>query len=160
MTITAVVLDATGARIPNASVNFTTTAGTLSQSIATTDANGEAQVTLATTAAATVTARSGNASQTLSVTLGTGVSISVTSPASGTGAANTNFTFTVTPGAGQVQNVVVDFGDNTATQTLPAITGATPVNHVFTAAGTYTVRATQTNVGGSTSTAVTVVTVT
>jgi adhesin/invasin len=160
VTITAIVLDASGARIPNASVNFTTTAGTLSQALVTTDANGEAQVTLATTAAATVTARSGNASQTLSVTLGTGVSISVTSPASGTGAANTNFTFTVTPGGGTVQSVLVDFGDNTATQTLPAITGATPVNHVYTAAGTYTVRVTQTNVGGSTSTAVTVVTVT
>jgi adhesin/invasin len=160
MTITAIVLDASGGRIPNATVNFTTTAGTLSQSIVTTDANGEAQVTLATTAAATVTARSGNASQTLNVTLGTGVSIAVTSPASGTGAAGTNFTFTVTPGAGPVQSVLVDFGDNTATQTLPAITGATPVNHVYTGPGTFTVRVTQTNVGGSTSTAVTVVTVT
>ena len=159
-TITAIVLDATGARIPNASVNFTTTAGTLSQAIVTTDANGEAQVTLATTAAATVTARSGNASQTLSVSVGSGVAITITSPVSGTGPSGTTFTFTVTPGAGQVQNVVVDFGDSTPTQTLPAITGATPVSHQYNSTGTFTVRVTQTNVGGSTSTAVTVVTIT
>ena len=160
MTITAIVLDATGARIPNASVNFTTTAGTLSQAIVTTDANGEAQVTLATTTAATVTARSGNASQTLSVSVGSGVAITITSPTSGTGPSGTTFTFTVTPGAGQVQNVVVDFGDSTPTQALPAITGATPVSHQYTTQGTFTVRVTQTNVGGSTSTAVTVVTIT
>jgi hypothetical protein len=160
MTLTAVVLDVTGNRLPNVPVNFSTTAGTLSQAVVTTDASGEAQTTLTTSSAATVTARSGSASQTLSVTLGSGVQIATTSPSSGTGPTTTPFIFTVTPGAGSVQGIVVDFGDMSATQQLGAISTPTPVNHSFAAAGTYTVRVTQTNTGGSTSTAFVVVTVT
>ncbi len=162
MTITAIVTDASGNLLPNVAVNFSTTVGTLSQSVATTNSSGEAQVTLTTTSAATVTARAGSVSQTLTVSLGSGVSIVTTSPTSGTGpAATTTFVFTVTPGAGTIQSVVVDFGDGT-TQSLGAISGATPVSKSYSGspAGTFIVRVTQTNVGGSTSTAFVSVTTT
>jgi adhesin/invasin len=160
MTLTAVVLDVAGNRLPNVPVNFSTTAGTLSEAVATTDANGEAQTTLTTTAATTVTARAGSATQTLNVTLGSGVQIATTSPSSGTGAAGSTFVFTVTPGSGSVQNVTVDFDDGSSPMSLGAISGPTPVSHPFAAAGTYTVRATQTSAGGGTSTAFVVITVT
>ena len=159
MTLTAVVLDVSGNRLANVPVNFTTTAGTLSQAVATTDANGEAQTTLTTTSATTVTARAGSATQTLSVGLGSGVQIATTSPASGTGpAASTTFVFTVTPGSGSVQSISIDFGDGSAPQSV-STSGPTPVSHSFSGAGagTYTVRVTQTNTGGSTSTAFVVV---
>jgi len=159
MTLTAVVLDVSGNRLPNVPVNFSTTAGTLSQAIATTDANGEAQTTLTTTGAATVTARAGSATQTFSVALGSGVQIATTSPSSGTGTAGmTNFVFTVTPGAGPVQSIVVDFDDGT-TQNVSNTTSPSTVSRIFSMAGTYEVRVTQTNPGGSTSTSFVVVTV-
>ena len=159
MTLTAVVLDVSGNRLPNVPVNFSTTAGTLSQAIATTDANGEAQTTLTTTGAATVTARAGSATQTFSVGLGSGVQIATTSPSSGTGTAGmTNFVFTVTPGAGPVQSIVVDFDDGT-TQNVSNTTSPSTVSRIFSMAGTYEVRVTQTNPGGSTSTSFVVVTV-
>jgi hypothetical protein len=72
----------------------------------------------------------------------------------------TQFVFTITPAIGTVpQNVVIDFGDGN-TNTLGAITQPTQATHVYSAQGTFTVRATQTNADGSTSTAVVVITVT
>ena len=67
--------------------------------------------------------------------------------------------FTITPAPGvATSNVSVDFGDNTPPAELGAISGPTIVRHRY-AAGTYTVRVTQTNLGGASSIGSTVVTV-
>jgi len=153
ITITAVVLDVAGNRLPNAQVNFSTTAGTLSATQATTDGNGEAQVTLTTSAAATVTARAGTATATFAISVGSSVSLSV-SPSSGTTA--TVFTFTVTPAPG-AQSVTLDFGDGN-TASLGAIASPATATHTYSTVGSKTARATQSGSGGSSS-AVVVVTV-
>jgi PKD repeat protein len=72
----------------------------------------------------------------------------------------TTFTFTVTPAPGTApSDVRVDFGDGSSVD-LGRITAATTVTKRYSAAGTYTVQATQTNTDGSTSTAVIVVSAT
>lgn len=72
----------------------------------------------------------------------------------------TTFTFTVTPAPGtSPSDVRVDFGDGN-TSDLGAINAATTVTKRYSAANTYTVRATQTNTDGTTSTAVIVVSAT
>ena len=155
VTLTAVVLDASGNRLANVPVSFSTTAGTLSATQATTNANGEATVELVTNGATTVTARAGTVSGTAQITPGGAISLTV-SPT--TGAIGTTFNFTVTPAQG-AQNVVVDFGDQ-SNQDLGAITSTSTVGHRYGTPGTYVVRATQTNVGGAASSAVVTVTVT
>jgi hypothetical protein len=93
------------------------------------------------------------------VTASAGVQISV-SPATATGSTNTVFVFTVTPAQQAVaQDVLVDFGDG-ETVSLGGIGGPTPVAHRYAASGNKAVRAIQTNINGSTSTAVLVVVVT
>src|SRR5205823_3983834 len=54
-TITANVLDVNGNALPSAQVSFTTTAGTLTTAVASTDSAGNAQTVLRTTTKATVT---------------------------------------------------------------------------------------------------------
>jgi adhesin/invasin len=151
VTLTAVVLDVAGNRLPNAQVNFSTTAGTLSATQATTDGNGEAQVTLTTNAAATVTARAGTATATFQVAVGSSVALSV-SPTSGTTA--TVFTFTVTPAPG-AQSVTLDFGDGN-TQQFGAISSAQTATHTYATTGSKPARVTQSGSGGSSSATVTV----
>lgn len=77
MTLIASVLDINGNRLRNAPINFSTTSGTLSATVATTDANGEARVELTTNRDATVTARAGAKSATLSITVDTPTTILV-----------------------------------------------------------------------------------
>jgi PKD repeat protein len=73
---------------------------------------------------------------------------------------STTFTFTVTPAPGTAPTGVrVDFGDGTSVDLGP-ITSATTVTKRYSAAGTYTVRVTQTNLDATTSTAVIVVSAT
>jgi hypothetical protein len=57
--VTASVFDAMGNPLPSAPVTFTTSAGTLSPTLVTTDAAGNAQTSLTTTVQATVTATAG-----------------------------------------------------------------------------------------------------
>jgi PKD repeat protein len=69
--------------------------------------------------------------------------------------------FTVTPAAtANPQNVRIDFGDGSEEVDLGAVTSATTVTRRYSSAGQYTVRVTQTNVNGTTSTAVIVITAT
>jgi hypothetical protein len=245
--VTASVLDSAGNRLVGVPVTFSTNAGTLSSTVATTDASGNATVMLTTSAAATVTAVSGGATaatatialgvppsvtlttapdplvaglpMTLTVTPGTGTAprvtidwgdgttsdlgvvaaargathvykspggFSITATATANGetfttsiAANVTigagvtmtvdtpsgertqvFTFTVTPALGiPARSVIVDFGDGSNVD-LGAISTATPASHTFSTLGSHTVRATETDINGGTSTAVIVVTVT
>ena len=82
------------------------------------------------------------------------------SPTSGP-AASTTFAFTITPAtANGVRGITIDFGDGSEPVDLGAITTATTVTHRFGSAGSYTVRVTQTDSAGNTTTSVVVVTAT
>lgn len=74
--------------------------------------------------------------------------------------ATTTFSFTITPAPNQTaRNVGIDFGDDSSRE-LGAITQATTVTKRYSAPGQYTVRVTQLNENGTTSTAVIIITVT
>jgi PKD repeat protein len=76
-----------------------------------------------------------------------------------TGTTATNFVFTVTPAAANgVKDVSIDFGDSQS-QDLGSISSAATVSHKYSSSGTYTVKATQTDGNGNTTTAITVITV-
>jgi len=80
------------------------------------------------------------------------------SPSSGT--ITTTFVFTVTPAtANGVKDVTLDFGDGDSID-LGAINSASTVSHRYGSTGSYSVKATETDGSGNTTTAVTVVTVT
>jgi len=156
VTIIAIVLDDSGNRLANVPVTFSTDAGTLSSTLGTTDATGEARVQLTTTREAVVTARAGGQSGTVTVTVNTSIQITA-SPAAGTTA--TTFVFTVTPAQGVTPtDVTIDFGDG-QTISLGAITSATAVPHQYSTSGSKVVQATQINSDGSTARAVVVVSV-
>lgn len=148
-TITARVEDVSGTGLPGIPVTFTTDNGTLNPSSATTDALGNAQTVLNTSRTAKVTANV--AGKTADVTVGlnprTGVTITPpTTPVS----AGQPATFTVSVAAtANVRDVTVDFGDGRQ-QSLGALTGSVPVQHTYTEAGTYSVRAIATDASGFT----------
>lgn len=137
--LTAQVRDASGNFLPNVSVTFTTTAGSLSLGSVSTDSNGQATTNLTTTRDADVTARAGSKEATVNVKVTTAPTVSASvSPASPTAGQPAVFAITVTPAANgsPVASVSIDFGDG-ATQRLG--TGSTSVSHRYAGAGTYTV---------------------
>jgi len=76
--------------------------------------------------------------------------------------ANLPANFTITPAApagDAVRDVTINWGDGTAPQDLGAISAATTVTHVYKSAGNYVVTGTITDVGGSSNTVSTSVTV-
>jgi adhesin/invasin len=92
------------------------------------------------------------------VTVGPPPSVAISASVS-TGTTATNFVFTVTPAtANGVKDVSIDFGDGDS-QDLGSITSAATVSHRFGNTGTYTIKATETDGSGNTTTAITVVTV-
>jgi hypothetical protein len=137
-------------------VAFSTTAGTLSDTSAATDANGIARVLLTTNRRATVTASVGANSGTVDVTVTPTASVTLaTSPASPT--VGQAVTLTVTPAADTAPSVVVDWGDGSSSN-LGIVSAARAATHAYTSAGSYGITATATDNGNtfSTSTAVTV----
>jgi PKD repeat protein len=94
----------------------------------------------------------------IAVTVGPAPSVTISvNPNTGTTA--TNFVFMITPAtANGVKDVTIDFGDGES-QDLGSITSAATVSHKYSASGTYTVKATETDGSGNTTTAITVVTV-
>jgi hypothetical protein len=112
VTLIASVLDINGNRLRNAPINFSTTAGTLSATVATTDANGEARVELTTNREATVTARAGAKSATLNITVDTPTTILVgASPSSVPPGGGTVTVTALVLGAGgnRLSNVPINF---------------------------------------------------
>jgi hypothetical protein len=152
--IVATVVDAAGNPLRGVPVTFTTTAGQFSAGQAITDANGEARTTLTAPRSATVTAAAGGQSTTVEVTASS-PTVTIAAPTTGV-EAGVAATFTITPVTGTASNgirdVVIDWGDGTAYSTLGAISGATPVAHVFPRAGVFTVRAMVTDTQGITGT--------
>jgi len=161
VTVIASTLDGAGNALPNTPVSFTVDNGSLSSSSATTDANGEARITLTTTRASKITAASGTKTGefTVSVLLAPTVAISTaaTNPSVGV-----PITFTVTPtvpaGGSPIGDISVNFGDGTV-RSLGAPTGATAAVHTFTTPGVYTVTATVTDAVGQSNTSTTAVSV-
>jgi hypothetical protein len=183
-TIAASVFDINGNSLRSAPVSFTTTAGTLSSSLVSTDLNGVASTTLTTSQQATVTASvgaqapaappadggaggaatsSGQASGTVVVNVASAPSLVITPPSSPPSVGlPANFTFAVTAAAqngSAVRELRVNWGDGESTS-LGAVTGSAVVSHVYDDDGTFTVTGTVTDVAGnsvSVSTSVTVI---
>jgi PKD repeat protein len=144
-----------------------TGAGTLTRTLATTDAQGVARTTLTTTATTTVEATVGGGgggeddpgpvSGTVTVRVNEAPAVSITvapdAPVEGQ-----PVTFTITPANDlTLRNVRIRFGDGESA-TLGVISGATTVSHVYDSDGTFTVRVTGTdNAGEEFSTATEVV---
>ncbi|HXH25383.1 MAG TPA: Ig-like domain-containing protein, partial [Vicinamibacterales bacterium] len=159
--ITATVLDGAGSPIRGARVVFSASAGTLSASSATTDASGDATVTLTTTRNATVTARVGSGAEgltaTIDVTVGVPAAVTLTCLGSGTTAGSScsqqvglSVSFTArretTAGAAPIVSSTLEFGDGTS-MPLGTLSSSTTVSHVYQNTGSYvaTLRATDAN---------------
>jgi adhesin/invasin len=154
----AAVRDATGNAVPGVSVTFSTTAGQLSPASATTDANGEARSSLATTRQAEVTASVGtkSAKVTVTYTAAPTIAVTVTPTAPAIGEVVT-FAITVTPATDvPIRSIQIDFGDGTRTNLGASSTSA---SHVYSVPGTFTVRVTVTDVTGQTSEHATIIAV-
>ena len=179
-TITANVVDINGNSLPNAPVSFTSTAGSLGNSLVNTEADGIARTTLVTSVQATVsgtvgvqgpvgatgatggTGGTGTASGTVTVNVSVAPGLAITPPTAPPGVGlPANFTFVVTPATANgsaVRNVHVDWGDGSS-RDLGAITGSSIQSHVYQDDGTFTVTATVTDAMGNSQTVSTSVTV-
>ncbi len=160
--IVALVRDVSGNALAGTSVAFTTTAGTLSSGVVTTDGNGEARTTLTTARETTVKAAVGakTGEVTVPVDLAPSVSI-VVSPLTPVEDQTVSFSITVTQATGglPITQARIEFGDG-GSQQLGALSGTTSVAHVYGNDGTFTVTLTLTDAGGNVSTQRTVVVVT
>ena len=175
-TISASVFDINGNALPAAPVSFSTTAGTLSSTLVSSDSSGIASTTLTTSLQATVTASvggqsgtgtgggtgtgtgtgaggsSGQASGSVTVNVSAIPVVVITAPATSPSAGlPASFTFTVTVAAqngSAVKDLFVTWGDGDSVD-LGAVTGAAPASHVYLKAGTYVVTATVTDASGN-----------
>jgi Big-like domain-containing protein/PKD domain-containing protein len=186
--ITAVVLDINGNPLSSVPVSFSTTAGSLGNSVVNADQNGQAQTTLTTAQTATVTASvgatapattppatgggattpatggtAGQASGTVTVGVIAAPTLVITPPTTSPSAGlPATFSFVVTAGTtngSAVRDLSVNWGDGSGVQDLGAVTGTAAVTHVFRAAGTYVVTGTVLDASGNKSTVSTSVTV-
>ena len=167
--ITATVLAASGQPLASIPVTFTSTAGTLGASALKTDAEGNAKTTLRTSLAATVTAAV-SADGSVSGSVGKGPTgsasvtvsprptptVSVTPSQNPTAQSVTTFTIAAVPAANSgtaIQSLTLEFGDG-ARVNLGAASGMNIVaQHVYQAAGTYTVSVTAVDTAGASATA-------
>src|SRR5690606_7236574 len=128
-TITARVEDFDGNILAGVPVTFTTSAGTLSVTNATTNASGIATTVLSTTEEAIVTVTAGFASGEVTVLIKPRITVTITPPLQATVGVPASFTITPAEDA-IVTDVVVDFGDGSDVS-LGAITSATQTVHLF-----------------------------
>lgn len=173
--ITASVADTSGNALPGVLVVFSTDAGSLSTSSATTDSSGRAIVLLATNRASKVTARvgagTGTNAITAEITVGANVQGTVTLTCAGIAAAGAScsqvvgqtVTFTAgrgtTTGAASIASARLDFGDGSSVN-LGNLASTTTVNHVYQGDGTRTATLTATDSNGETTAASVSVTIT
>ncbi len=138
------VSDISGNPLPNAPVSFTLDFGSLSSSSGVTDANGEVRVTLTTNRTSKVTAASGAKTGEFTVTALQAPTVAITTcTATQSVGVSVNCTITPTPASDvPIQNMTVNWGDNTGEQPLGGNTSATSASHTYTAPGTYTMTAT------------------
>jgi PKD repeat protein len=152
--LTAIVSDAFGNRLAGVPVSFSTDAGLLAQSSATSDGNGEARTSLSTTAKAKVTATVvGGTSASLTATadipvrVGPTVTISVPAASLVPGVPAT-FSVSVVAGGAAVRSASIDFGDG-STQAV-STSGVSTAMHAYGRSGTYVVTAFATDAAGET----------
>lgn len=145
--VSARVEDSSGAGVPGVVVIFTSDAGQLSASSATTDASGVASVTLNTSRQTKVTANVAGKTADVTVSLNPRTGVTLTGPTTPV-SAGVPATFTVGVGSSaNVRDVTIDFGDGDR-QSLGALSGSTTVNHTYRDPGTYNVRATAVEASG------------
>lgn len=145
--VSARVEDASGAGVPGVVVTFTSDAGQLSASSATTDGNGVASVTLNTSRQTKVTANVAGKTADVTVSLNPRTGVTLTGPTTPV-SAGVPATFTVGVGStANVRDVTIDFGDGDR-QSLGSLSGSTTVNHTYSDPGTYNVRATAVEASG------------
>jgi adhesin/invasin len=159
VTLSAIVRDADGNSLAGVPVTFSTTAGTLSQSSVTTDANGQATTRLTTTREATVTAVAGAQTADVTVSVTGAPTVSVTaSPATPAIGEPVTFTIEVTPATdgAPVQSISIDYGDGHR-QSLG--TSSTTASHIYEEDDTYTVKVTVRDTTGQESSQVLVIAV-
>jgi hypothetical protein len=160
-TITATVVDASGNPLAGVPVTFSTTAGTLTPSVASTDFTGTATTSLSTSREASVTATAGGTTST-AVVVGVAVrptlSISVAAGSTPTEGAVTPLSVTVTPAANgaPIQSVIVDYGDGTS-DNLGSIGGTVTVQHVYRDSGSFTPTVTVQDTSGTSASTSTVI---
>jgi hypothetical protein len=177
-TISTVVLDINGNPLTSAPVSFSTTAGSLSDVVVLTDANGLAVTTLQTTTTATVTASvgatggtttpttpptgttppatggtAGQASGTVTVSVAAAPTLVITPPTTPpTAGLPASFTFAVTVAGTNgtpVRDVSVNWGDS-QNQDLGAVTGSAVISHTYRSTGSYVISAQVTDSFGNT----------
>jgi hypothetical protein len=148
-TITARVEDTSGSPLVGVPVTFSTNAGQLTATSASTDDGGVARTTLNTTRETTVTANVAGKTAELTIGLNPRTGVTITGPTTPV-SAGLPASFTV--GVGQnanVRDVTVDFGDGRV-RSLGALSGSTTVQNTYTLPDTYSVSATATEASGFT----------
>src|SRR4051812_44383089 len=168
--ITAVVIDGKGKPPGHVPGSFSTTAGSLNDTVVNSDQSGTAQTTLRTSQTATVTASvgatatsgggggtttpttpatgsvSGQASGTVTVGVSASPGLVITPPTTPPSVGlPATFTFAVTPATtngSAVRDLTVNWGDGTTPQDLGQVTGTATATHVFRSSGTYVITAT------------------
>jgi len=146
--LVATVRDEAGNGVAGAPVTFSATAGRLSSGSATTNANGDATVSLATDRPSEVTARSGGQEATITITRQDAPTVTVAvAPASPIVDRPAVFTITVTPAEDSppIQSVSIDFGDGDEVQ-LGA--SSTTASHVYGETDDFTVTVVVRDVAG------------
>jgi PKD repeat protein len=141
-------------------VTFSANRGTLSSSSALTDANGDATVHLTANADTQITATAGGKTSTATTVTaqpGPAVTLTCTAPSGGT-CSTLNVgdvaVFTVSKGtsSSNIRTATLDMGDGTVID-LGNLSGSVSVSHQYSAAGTYSVALTATDVNGEVSSA-------
>lgn len=188
-TIVANVLDINGNGLPSASVIFSTSAGSLSSSVVTTDGAGVATTVLTTAQQAVVTAAvgaqggsstgttgatggtgstgtttttSGQASGSVTVTVNTAPTLVITPPSAAPSAGiPASYTFAVTAAStgGTAVRNLRVSWGDGNAQDLGAVTGNAVVSHTYGSTGSYTITATLTDAAGNVQTVSTAVNV-
>jgi adhesin/invasin len=141
--IIADVVDPSGNPLPGVQVTFSSTAGSLQSTTATTDQSGEARTSLTTNRETTVRARVSNkeAQTTIGVVNLPTIQMTASNPSPAVG---TPVQFTITPGANTggnpIREIIFDPGDGTPARSVG--TSTTTVSHTYTSSGSFTARAT------------------
>ena len=155
--LTAIVSDASGNRLSGIPVSFTTDAGILTPTSATSDGNGEARAALTTTGKARVTASvvggtNASLSATLDIPVRVGPTVTITVPAASlVPGVPATFSVSVNAGGAAVRVATIDFGDGSRQPV--STSGLSIATHVFTSTGTFIVTAEATDTAGETATA-------
>jgi prepilin-type N-terminal cleavage/methylation domain-containing protein len=166
VSVIATVVGTGGRLLSGIPVSFSASRGTLSSTSATTDAQGEARVTLTTNGDTDISVAAGAKTATTKVTGVAGPAVSLTcTVGNATNCATASvgqaviFTAQRAQGSGNLTSAVLDFGDG-ASVNLGTLSSPATAPHTYTQAGTYTARLTGTDASGESSSTVQVVQVT